>query len=209
MKHIKNLVFDLDNTLYPQSSGCTAPSEKKGKDFFDNILKLSDEEYYKNKHLIIDGNTYFLHKLKEKGVSFEEFLNYVCEYDLSNIHCNKTLKKQLLSLPHQLFIFTDSVHWHVEDVLEKMQIKGIINNIFTIMEAGGVWKSHTGAFEKFFNHYKINPKETAIFEDSLSNLQIAKEVGMTTVFISEKPVEKPEFCDFMFKDINSALMLFE
>ncbi|MDR1694368.1 MAG: HAD-IA family hydrolase [Lactobacillaceae bacterium] len=205
MKNVKTLVFDLDDTLYPKSLGYQKHADEKIAVFLQEKMGMSFDEYKEecNKLREKGCSTYSLYK--EKGTTFEEYLICGCEHDMSKVEYNEELHKILASLPYKKIIYTDANRKHVDDTLKYLRLESIFKDIYTVIDAGYIWKSFNGGFESFLKHYNLIPEETIIFEDNLKNLKKAKTLGLHTVLISEEDVLKPEFCDFLFKDINSAL----
>lgn len=208
MKHIKTLIFDLDDTLYPHSLGYKEHSYQRIPEFCQKYLNLSFEEYaaLSKEYFAKYGNAYKLYQ--DKGTSFEEYIKYVCDLDMSKVKYNKELDEKIKTLPHKKIIYTDANLTHTIDTLKQLKLDKHFKDIHTIVEANYIFKSHSKAFENFLKIYNLKAEETAIFEDNLENLKSAKASGLTTILINEQGGEKPDFCDFMFSYINSALSLF-
>lgn len=208
MKNIKNLVFDLDNTLYSQSLGYQELADAKMYRFLEEKMGMSFEEYKKECQNWRKkcGSTFGLYK--EKGTSFDEYLQYVCEHNMDKVAYNDELYQKLKSLPHKKIIYTDANLKHVQNTLPRLKLDDVITDIFTVADGGYIWKGYDGGFERFVKFYNLNPEESVIFEDNLNNLRKAKSLGFVTVLINEEGIEKPDFCDYSFSNINFALNLF-
>lgn len=204
MKHIKNLVFDLDDTLYPKHLDVESKFIEKIIIFFKEELGIETE----NPRLIMDkwrkeyGSDVMA--VKNMGVDPQYFMDYICDIDVSNVEYNNKLKNQLNSLSHRKIIYTNSTHGHVKDVLQQLDIVDIFREVFTAKESDYILKPDIRSFEKFLEQYNINPKETAMFEDNIKNIETAKKLGMVTFFISDNNENSP-YADYVVKDINEAL----
>lgn len=207
MKNIKNLVFDLDDTLYPKSLDIESKFNENISKFFLDELNMEKEEFHdlvekwKNEHNVN------ISSIAQFGINPDDFMNYICDVDVSKIEYNDELKKQLSSMPHKKIIYTNSTHGHVHDVLKNLKIKDLFHDIFTVKEADFVLKPEIDSYIKFLDLYKIKPNETVMFEDNLRNLKTAKEIGMTTILISEYKTNY-HYVDYVVKNINEALNIF-
>ncbi|MFV0626493.1 MAG: HAD-IA family hydrolase [Alphaproteobacteria bacterium] len=208
IKKIKNLVFDLDYTLYPSSTNIERLFKEKAVQYLHREMKLSPEEI-ENAFDVFKKNASILRGAREMGLDIETFFDYICDVDISAISYNHPLREVLLKLPHKKVIYTNSSRKHTDEVLKKLKIEDLFQHKFTAEDSQYHFKPETESFDKFFEEYKITPHESAFFEDNLRNLEKAKSLGMTTVFISAEKKEAPHFCDYVFEDINQALNLFQ
>lgn len=203
---IKNLVFDLDGTLYPLSSGLGEGCQCRVYDFFSQKLKVDIDEAKKISERLLQKYHYESQGVeKELGISEEEFMEYICRTDVGSLQKNQNLEELLLNFPQRKFIFTDSTISHSLDVLEKIKVRAdIFEQIYDAKQGGYVYKLETKAFKRFCDICKIRPEESIIFEDSCKSLCFAKEVGFTTVLIAEDG-QSCKKSDYIFSNINQAL----
>ena len=68
-----------------------------------------------------------------------------------------------------------------------------------------IFKYNKVCFEKFLDKFNLCAQDCVIFEDSIKNLETAKACGMITVFVKPDKIEKPQYVDYMFSDIKTAL----
>lgn len=207
LKKIKTLVFDLDYTLYPSSTNIEKLFKVNIIDYLQKEMNMSVEEIEKAFE-VFRKNASTLRGAKELGFDIERFFNYVCDVDVSTISYNETLFKSLSDISHQKIIYTNSNKKHMNQVLEKLKLEDVFHHKFTAEDSGYCFKPEAESFEKFFEYCKVIPQECAFFEDNTKNLEKAKSLGMTTILISAELNEKPEFCDYVFEDINQALKVF-
>ena len=203
---IKNLIFDLDGTLYPESSGLEEECQQRVYDFFADKLNISIEDAQQvSKNLLAKYQYESQGVESELGLSEAEFLEYCCAVSTYNLVANSELQDLLINLPQRKFIFTDSTTSHVNDVLNKLEVDlALFDDIYDAEKGNFAYKLSSDAFVAFCNYYQINPKESIFFEDRERNLSLAKLVGFKTVLITETNVSKAEV-DYCFSDINQAL----
>lgn len=207
MDKVKYLIFDLDDTLYSAQCGI---DEK----FIDKIIDIFKEKG----HDALDKTNFFqqMKELKEKhgsevaaaqhlGLDPDEFMEKVCDVDVSEIPYNPLLKEQLNNLPNKKFIYTNSTHKHVQDVLKRLELEDMFDGVFTAVDCKYIVKPHVESFKSFLNKYDINAQDCIMFEDSHKNLATAKDLGMKTVYISD--CDGYSYCDYTFDNINEALKI--
>ncbi|MDD4556576.1 MAG: HAD-IA family hydrolase [Alphaproteobacteria bacterium] len=208
VKQIKNLVFDLDYTLYPSSTKIENLFRENARAYLAVEMKMSSVEIEKAFEDFGKKGS-MLRGAREGSFNVEHFFNYICDVDVSAIDYNPELHKKISSLPHCKIVFTNSSRKHTKDVLKKLKISDQFKYAFSAEDSEYYFKPELESFDKFFKHCCIVPQESVFFEDNLRNLERAKALGMMTVLISSEQKEKPDFCDYVFADINQALNLFE
>ena len=204
------MVFDLDGTLYPLSSGLGEDCQCRVYDFFCHKLNVSREEAQDISKRLLQKYPYESQGVeKELGISEEEFIEYICRTDVNSLKENKELATALAKLPQRKFIFTDSTVSHSLDVLNKIGIRAdVFEKIYDAKQGGYVYKQGVEAFKKFCEFCKIYPEESLMFEDSCKSLSLAKEAGFKTVQISENG-QTCAAADYVFADINQAVRVLD
>ncbi|MBE6452356.1 MAG: hypothetical protein E7012_02570 [Alphaproteobacteria bacterium] len=204
---IKNLIFDLDGTLYPISSGLETECQQRVYDFFSLKLSVSKSDAQNISKQLLQKYHYEAQGVeKELGISQEEFLEYICAVSTDNLSPNYELNKQLSQLPQRKIIYTDSTFSHVRDVLNKTEVDiNLFADIYDAAKGNFQYKLNANAFINFCNYYKIIPSESIFFEDRQYNISLAKSVGFKTVFIDEDE-QNCKDADYNFKSINQALI---
>ena len=203
---IKNLIFDLDGTLYPLSSGLEDECQQRVYEFFSAKLRVSMNEARQISQKLLDKYHYEAQGVEaELGLSEAEFMEYICAVSTDNLVANSELNTLLTSLTQRKFIFTDSTSSHVNDVLSKINVDvRIFDDIYDAQKGNFAYKLSPDAFVAFCNYYQIDSKEGVFFEDRERNISLAKSIGFKTVLISEEGAIKTN-ADYCFSNINQAL----
>ncbi|MBQ9731577.1 MAG: HAD hydrolase-like protein [Alphaproteobacteria bacterium] len=203
---IKNLIFDLDGTLYPESSGLEDECQQRVYDFFVAKLNISMDKAQQISENLLSKYHYEAQGVEsELGLSQAEFLEYCCAVSTDNLAVNTELQELLVSLPQKKFIFTDSTTSHVNDVLTKLKVdRTLFDDIYDAEKGKFAYKLNPAAFNAFCDYYQIDPKEGMLFEDKEKNIVLAKSVGFKTVLINEQ-ADKNTSADYYFSNINQAL----
>lgn len=208
MHNVKNIIFDLDGTLYPNSAQVEDEIRAKMFQFLLGRLGLTYEEakvllaeWFKT----YDGQLTGIKKFPQ--VTQAEFMDYICDVPLHGVKANPDLSAKLNQLSQRVFIFTDSTHTHVRDTLAKIGITRKFDGVFTSLEGDFILKPHLQTYSKMLDQFGIKAEESVFIEDNPRNIASGKEMGMKTVFISEKG-ENSTITPYSFTNINEALKLF-
>lgn len=200
------LIFDLDNTLYPHSPQVEADFANRIKNYFlDHLSANFENEKFNWEKASVNIGAYLDEIFKGKEKQRMEFLNYICDVDVSSFAPNPELNRLLKHLPHDKYIFTDSTLRHVHDTLNQIGVdlenfKGIFENV----DSGFRFKTDLQCHRCFLAKYQLKPEDCILFEDNANNLRPAAWLGMTTVLIT------PQFrnnvsATHQFPDILTAL----
>lgn len=194
--HVRNWVFDLDNTLYPAECDLFAEIDTRMTDFVSGLLQLPREEARKvqKKYYAAHGTT-LSGLMVVHGIDPADFLNYVHEIDLSPLPDLPALRSALEILPGRKFVYTNGSRRHAERVTEKMGLGHIFHASFGIEDAAYAPKPRLASYEAFRTLHDVDPHESIFFEDLTRNLAPAKDIGFTTVLVhsqkdwSHEPIE--------------------
>lgn len=205
----KVLVFDLDGTLYADVSLIGEQESARILHFFMRKLRLNKEEAeafivkIRSKHYYdVDA---FGHSLP---LSKKEFLDYICDVDVSCLPINEKLNELLREMSQPKYILTDSTRGHVKSVLHAIGVEEAhFKDVFDADAMDYDFKYTGGAYRRFFERYGFVPNDCVMFEDNKVNIKTAKKAGMITVLIRNTD-EHCSYADFEFKDINTALEYF-
>ncbi|EJF91049.1 pyrimidine 5'-nucleotidase [Bartonella tamiae] len=181
-------VFDLDDTLYARSTGLSKEIDQRISAYIKKHLKLSnDEEVAKLRRLFRNDYGGALNGLrKNHGVNVAEYLHDVHTLDYSVLKHDKILHEALLNISARKYVFTNGDHGHALRSLAHLGLDNVFDGIFDINAANLLPKPFPETYALFLNHFAIDPRETVMVEDNMSNLAISKNLGMTTVLIDEK-----------------------
>jgi putative hydrolase of the HAD superfamily len=185
LTHIDAWVFDLDNTLYPADCNLFKEIDARMEQYICDRLGLSHEhakalrkDYYVRYGTTMSG------LMRERGVDPEDFLAYVHDIDLSPVSANESLTAAIAALPGKRYIFTNGSVRHAENVMGKLGVLELFDDIFDIRAAAWTPKPHRETYDKFLAAHDVKPRSAAMFEDIAHNLEAAHALGMTTVLVA-------------------------
>lgn len=197
-EHIKNWVFDLDNTLYPPKYKLFDQIDVNMTAFIMDFLKLEhDDARAKQKHYYHTYGTTLNGLMTEHNIDPDEFLGHVHRLDLSHMPPNLELRTQLERITEERdfnrrIVYTNGTRKHAINVMNALEITDLFDIIVGIRETDFVPKPHAEAFDMFFDMVDINPKTSVMFEDLPKNLVVPKQRGMTTVLVQPAEVQHPD-----------------
>ncbi len=205
---INALLFDLDNTLYSAHAGITEALETQMNAYVQSLTGLSPLEAKTLRHhyFVTYGTT--LRGLQlHHDVDIEHYLYTVHQFDATEfVTQDSVLYRRLLSDSRSKAIFTNSPHEHATRVLHALGLDALQMPIIDIRSMGFVPKPDITAYQKAIAVIGHPPHETAFFEDTLHNLEPAKKIGMTTVYLHHGRVRDiPSYVDYCYADIHEAL----
>jgi len=177
-------VFDLDNTLYPASSGLFAQIDERMRAFVRTRFGVGDEEaraiqkgYYRRYGTTLNG------LMSEHGVDPHEFLGFVHDIDVSELAPNPKLAERITALPGRKVVFTNGSNAHAERVARQLGLAHCFDGVMDIFALGFKPKPQAEAYDKLFGHFAADPKRAVLFEDIARNLKPAADLGFTTVLV--------------------------
>lgn len=197
-EHIKNWVFDLDNTLYPPKYQLFDQIDVNMTAFIVKYLGLPhDEARIKQKHFYQTYGTTLNGLMSEHNVDPDEFLAHVHHIDVSGIPPDQQLREQLIRITderdfNRRIVYTNGTRKHAINVMDALEITDLFDIIIGIRETDFMPKPHAAAFDKFFDLVDINPKTSAMFEDLPKNLIVPHKLGMITVLVQPSEVQHPD-----------------
>jgi putative hydrolase of the HAD superfamily len=121
------------------------------------------------------------------GMEPGPFLDYVHDIDLSPVSPDPALDAALTRLKGRKIVFTNGPTDHAERVMDRLAVRRHFEAVFDIVEADYVPKPEPRAYETLVHRYGLNPRATVMVEDLVRNLAPAAAMGMTTVWVRERP----------------------
>jgi putative hydrolase of the HAD superfamily len=184
---LRYAVFDLDNTLYPPSSGLWAAIGQRIGLFMVERLGMRPEEVTERRRAYLNAfGTTLTGLMHDYDIDPGEFLRFAHDLPLEKYLCyDAALDEMLERLPLRKVIFTNADAAHASRVLSHLGISGHFDRIVDILTLGLINKPDRRAYDKLLRLISARPQECLFVEDSVSNLHPARELGMLTVLVSE------------------------
>ena len=184
---LRYAVFDLDNTLYPPSSGLWSAIGQRISLFMVERLGMRPEEVAERRKGYLDAFGTTLTGLRnEYEIDPDDFLNFAHDLPLEKyLSYDAELDEMLERLPLKKVIFTNADAAHARRVLSHLGISAHFGRIVDILALGLINKPDLRAYHKLLQLISAAPEECLLVEDTARNLRPARALGMLTVLVSE------------------------
>ena len=187
MSHFSYLLLDLDDTLYPNTSGVWAAVRTRIQSFIEQRLAISPSEAstLRQRYLEQHGTTLTGLTL-EFGVDVEDYLDYVHDVPLDTFLTeDPQLKAMLQSIQIPRIIFTNSYLPHADRVLHCLGIADEIDQVIDIYALEFHNKPKKEAYYRALELISAtDPSQVVFVDDRLANLEPAAAMKMTTVLVN-------------------------
>ncbi|KAF5733414.1 suppressor of disruption of TFIIS [Tripterygium wilfordii] len=204
------LLFDMDDTLYPLSTGINLACRKNIEDYMLKNLNIEKSEVPRMCLELYREFGTTMAGLKALGYEFDndEFHDYVhgtLPYDF--LSPDPVLRNLLLSMPQTKIIFTNADKAHVAQVLTRLGLEDCFEGVICFetlnppLEAADepdpddadpdsctskpriICKPSLEAIEAAIRIANVEPEKTIFFDDSTRNIASGKAAGLHTVIV--------------------------
>lgn len=182
--HVEDWVFDLDNCLYPASSGLFTLIDARMNAFIRRLLNVDETEAHRvqKSHFHQHGTT-LSGLMKEHGVDPQAFLDDVHDIPLDRIAPDDRLAAGLGRLPGRKFVFTNGDEPYARRVLGRLGVEEQFEGVHCILANDLKPKPELYGYHLLLDRFAIAPTSAVLVEDMVKNLRPAKALGMTTVWV--------------------------
>lgn len=209
--HVRDWIFDLDNCLYPASTGLFDLIDERMGAYIQRLLDCDSAEARRvqKAHFHAHGTT-LAGLMRSHGIDPIHFLDDVHAIPLDRIDRNASLAALLERLPGRRFVFTNGDALYARRVLQAIGIDDQFDDLHDICAGDYCPKPDPDSYRRLCDRFAIDPKQALFAEDMAINLKPAKDLGMTTVWVdngSERGSHgaDPQFIDHRVTDIASWL----
>lgn len=203
LRHVGSWIFDLDDTLYPPERQILRRVSERIGHFMVRTTGLPlDEARALQKRYLMDHGAALGGLMKDYTIDPEEFLADVHDVPLHDLHPDEGLRAGLERLTGPRYVFTNGSTRHGERVLEQLGVSDLFEGLFAVEHARLVPKPHPDTFALMLDRFGLDPARAAFFEDTVRNLEHAKELGMTTILVGPHAFD----ADAPFVDHRAAVL---
>lgn len=185
---ITTLMLDLDETIYPSSTGLWDLIGERIKLFIHDRLGMPLEEIHALQYDYFNTYGTTLRGLEiNHGIDAFDYLDFVHNVPIEEIlNPDPQLRQILISYPHRKIIFTNSNEAHTRRVLNQIGIADLFEGIVDIQDMNPYCKPQPEAFHKALEHLGgLDAAECLFIDDSLRNIETADGLGMPVVYVNE------------------------
>lgn len=182
--HISDWIFDLDNCLYPATTGLFALIDERMGAYIQRLLGCDADEAKRvqKAHFHRHGTT-LAGLMKDHGIDPHDFLDNVHAIPLDRVAPDRRLARALERLPGRRFIFTNGDAPYARRVLDAIGVHEHFHDLHDIHASGLRPKPDPHGYRLLCDRFGIDPAGAVMVEDMAQNLRPAKAIGMTTVWV--------------------------
>jgi putative hydrolase of the HAD superfamily len=215
-RHVRNWIFDLDNTLYPPSCDLFAEISQRMTLYVHRLLDIPmDKARALQKAYYHDHGTTLNGLMKLHHVDAEDYLAFVHDIDLAALTPDPRLAAIIARLPGRKFVFTNGCVNHAGRVLHQLGLDAHFDEVWDIRTIDFTPKPDAAAYRTVLARAGSNGTDAAMFEDIARNLVEAHQLGMTTVWLKNDsewsnqgpthPVAQSHHIDYETHDLTEFL----
>ena len=182
--HVRNWIFDLDNTLYPARADLFARIDARMTDYVADLLGTDRVEARRVQKAYFFGHgTTLAGLMAEHEVDPHDFLAFVHDIEMDVLEENAPLAAVLARLPGRKLVFTNGDTPYALKVLERLGLGGSFEAVHDIHAMDLRPKPHADAYAGLCAAFGLDPAHSLFVDDMARNLAPAKAIGMTTVWV--------------------------
>jgi len=210
LDHVRNWIFDLDNTLYPHGARLFEQVDRRITDYIARFFQVDRDEAYKiQKGYFHTRGTTLSGLMAEHGVDPYEYLADVHDIEMDVLDENAPLAAAIARLPGRKIIFTNADALYAGKILSKLGLGETFEAIHDVHAAQYRPKPAPEAYRHLCDAYCLDPTQSLFADDMARNLKPAKQIGMTTLWVDNGSEQGEEgdrdFVDFATRDITHWL----
>ena len=185
----KSWIFDLDNTLHNASPHIFPHINRAMTQYLQTELGLEAraagelrQDYWRRYGATLLG------LMRHHGTDPRHFLWHTHQLpDLERMLVHEPqLRATLRRLPGRKFVFSNAPVHYSSKVLRALAIQDLFDAVFSIERTRYRPKPDMHGFLRLVRANRLRPQRCIMVEDSLVNLRTAKNLGMTTVWVSRE-----------------------
>lgn len=182
--HVRDWIFDLDNCLYPASTGLFDLIDERMGAYIQRLLDCGPDEARRiqKQHFHAHGTT-LAGLMKEHGVDPHHFLEDVHDIAFDRVQSDERLAALLPQLPGRRIVFTNGDAPYARRVLERIGIASHFDELHDIHANDYRPKPDPYGYRLLCERFGIEPARALLVDDMVQNLAPAKALGMTTIWV--------------------------
>lgn len=209
----KVLIWDLDDTLYNKTEELADLLDTTmAKALVDDLgvpldLDIAKAKVTESFRVYRDGGEIFV---RDYGIEPRDlFFAYHKIKPVEAIIPYENLLDRIKQIPAEQYIFTASDRYASEKILKHLGIYEFFKDRYYSVEDFGVYRKNENVdvYLKYCEKIGAKPQDCVFVDDSYSNLEFAKQAGMTTVRIYYKnnSAKDKTYIDYAYKGLESFL----
>ncbi len=187
---IKNLLFDMDNTLYPETCLIDKNMTKRIITYVSEFLQLSyDDAAIARKDGLTRAGTTLEWLLTEHKLSntkeYFEYLHPNSEKDEVDFDPKLRPFLQSLSEKYHLTVLTNAPKIHADCILNHLQIYDLFDGVYDLEDNNFIGKPNKNAYLKAIGEKGFTVEETLFFDDMPKYIKGYDDLGGKGILVDE------------------------
>lgn len=183
---IQYLLFDLDDTLYTNTTGLFAEVGQRIEAWLAGALGVSLETAHilRRDYHARYGTTMAGLLRHHPGADVDDYLEDVHQVDVAKyLRPDPALGAMLARLPRPKLIFTNAIASWAERILAQLQIREHFERIVDVRDVNYLAKPRAEAYTQLLAQLALPGAACALLDDQRPNLQTAAQFGMRTILV--------------------------
>jgi putative hydrolase of the HAD superfamily len=199
--HIRDWIFDLDNCLYPASTGLFELIDDRMGAYIQRLLECDAAEARRvQKAHFHEHGTTLAGLMKSHDVDPRDFLDDVHAIPLDRVCTDERLALALSRLPGRRLVFTNGDAPYARRVLDAIGVEAHFEDVHDIHSSELRPKPDPHGYALLCERFGIDPASALLVDDMAANLKPAKALGMTTVWVDNGSERGNHGADMAFID---------
>lgn len=189
--NITTIFFDLDDTIYPASTGLWQAIKARMDVYMREKMGFAPEEIPAlRERLFLTYGTTLRGLEREYHVDTQDFLAFVHDLPLRDyLQPNPALRQVLKGLPFRKFIFTNADAAHARRVLDVVGVRDCFDGIVDINAVSPYCKPMPESFDIALKIAgESNPQRCLLIDDITRTTQAAMQAGLFSVLFGREAV---------------------
>jgi len=188
---LQYIIFDLDDTLYPRSSGVMQEIGRRIQQWLQQTFDLSPEEAsaMRRRYFLRYGTTLAgLMAANAQDIDVDDYLFFVHDIPVETyLDPSPALDRMLWAIPLSKAVYTNATSTYARRVLRALDVIVHFEHVIGIEDVGMHSKADRRAYERALEILGVPGSACIMVEDTLQNLEQAKALGMTTILVDGQP----------------------
>ncbi|MCC6764398.1 MAG: pyrimidine 5'-nucleotidase [Deltaproteobacteria bacterium] len=182
------LIFDLDNTLYPSSRGVVDRVDVRINRYMVERLGIAPGVAGPLRARYRDAyGTTLSGLMRHHAIDPDDYLTTIHEIAVEELlTADAALAAMLTTLAQPKAVFTNGSAEHAERVLTCLDVRAHFAQIFSLESVAYVPKPERVAFETVLARLGVDGPDCVFVDDRPDNLATARALGMRTVLVGER-----------------------
>ncbi len=185
---VKNIIFDLDNTLYSPTSAMDAGISRRMMDAVADFLGMDLDAASELRHKNVPYYSTTLEWLRSRGLTDVEgyFAKVHPDNEADELAFDKDLRSFLQSIEQKKIVLTNAPREHADRVLEKLKIADLFSAVVDIRACGLLGKPYANSYKIALEKCGGTIDDTIFLDDQYKYTDGFEALGGTALLVGNK-----------------------